>query len=140
MLTNEMKQKQAELIAKDKARIEGLEEKYRLKGEAEIVKSIKDYKRFEKKLDMIKEQMDQVKKFFLEKFIETGTRYYEDKNIKATYVPEAEVVTLDSKGIKENHPEIAEEFSKVSSRKAYVLITKKDKEKKQKQQIRRIER
>jgi len=92
----------------------------------------RNFGKLERQIKKLNEQKELIKQFFLDKFETTKTRYFENKVMKVTYVPESEIVTLDLKGIKENYPQIAEEFSKITMRKSYVLIKQKDSKEKTK--------
>ena len=129
LLNQDMQARQAELIAQKELARKKFEDKNCLKKEMDVLIAARDFGKLERQIKKLNEQKELIKEFFLNKFTETGTKYFENKVIKVTYVPESEVVTLDSKGIKENYPEIAAEFSRVSTRKSYVLIKQKDKEK-----------
>jgi len=120
-----MEARAAEVLAKKEADRKKYEDKNCLKREMDVLIAVRDFSKLEREIEKLTKQKELIKDFFLQKFKETKTRYFENKVIKVTYVPESEVVTLDSKGIKENYPDIAEEFSKVSIRKPYVLIKQK---------------
>ena len=125
LLNKDMEVRQAELVAQKELARQKYVDKHFLKKEMDVLVAARDFGKLERKINKLNEQKELIKQFFLKKFVETGTKYFENKVIKVTYVPESEVVTLDSRGIKENYPEIAEEFSKVSIRKSYVLIKQK---------------
>ena len=73
----------------------------------------------------IKDMIDSgIKEIVKANYLETGDASIKNGEYMYTYVPETESTTLDSKRLKEEHPEIYVEYSKKSKRKDSIRKTK----------------
>lgn len=80
----------------------------------------------------IKEMIDSgIKDIAKANYLETGDATIQNDEYKYTYVPETESTTLDSKKLKEEHPEIYAQYAKKSKRKDSLRRTKVEKKDKQ---------
>ena len=131
-IKKDMDSRKAELLEQKEIARRKYEDKHCLKKDMDVLIMARNFGKLERQIKKLNEQKELIKQFFLDKFETTKTRYFENKVMKVTYVPESEIVTLDLKGIKENYPQIAEEFSKITMRKSYVLIKQKDSKEKTK--------
>ena len=88
----------------------------------EGIKQIKKFQKAKLQLDLMEEQL---KKMFLEKMEETGIDKYTspDGTFKVTYVAETKSNTFDSKRFKEEKPELYKEYTKETTRKAYIKLS-----------------
>ena len=95
-------------------------------GKLELIEDgIKQIKKFQKaklQLDLMEEQL---KKMFLEKMEETGIDKYTspDGTFKVTYVAETKSNNIDSKRLKKEKPELYKEYTKETTRKAYIKLS-----------------
>lgn len=73
----------------------------------------------------IKDMIDSgIKEIVKANYLETGDSSIKNGEYMYTYVPETESTTLDSKRLKEEHPEIYVEYARKSKRKDSVKKTK----------------
>ena len=72
---------------------------------------------------ILEKQEEQIKELLISKFEETGLEYIENDYFRIKYTPPTTRETIDSKRLKAEQPEIAKEFTTVSSVKAKVTIT-----------------
>ena len=90
----------------------------------ELEKMIKYYDEEKKKIEI---QEQELKEAIIKGMEESGLTQIETDNIKITYMAESTRVSLDSKAIKEKHPEIYNENLKETKVKAQLRITLKEK-------------
>ncbi len=90
----------------------------------ELEKMIKYYDEEKKKIEI---QEQELKEAIIKGMEESGLTQIETDNIKITYMAESIRVSLDSKAIKEKHPEIYNENLKETKVKAQLRITLKEK-------------
>lgn len=80
-------------------------------------------------LVVMKKQLDEQEKLLKQKLVEAmetyGVKIFENEQIKMTYVAPTTRSTLDSARLKKDHPDIAEQYTKVSEVSASVRVTVK---------------
>jgi predicted phage-related endonuclease len=88
----------------------------------DVLRAITDITVQKKKLD---EQEKLMKKKLQEAMEQHGIKSFENEFVKFVYVASTTKTTIDSKKLKEEHPEIAQKYSKTSPVSASVRITVK---------------
>lgn len=77
----------------------------------------------------LKKQLDEQEKLLKQQLVEAmetyGVKIFENEQIKMTYVAPTTRSTLDSARLKKDHPDIAEQYTKISSVSASVRVTVK---------------
>lgn len=80
-------------------------------------------------LVVMKKQLDEQEKLLKQKLVEAmetyGVKIFENEQIKMTYVAPTTRSTLDSARLKKDHPDIAEQYTKVSEVSASVRVAVK---------------
>ena len=90
--------------------------------QAVLIKGIQDLYAKKAKLD---EQEKKFKADLKAAMEEYGIKKFEKGNLSLTYVAATKATSVDSKKLRESHPDIFKEFSKVTNKSAYVKVTVK---------------
>lgn len=77
---------------------------------------------FEKKAKQIKEQQDRLKQMILEAMEEHGILKIENEDLVLTYIATTDRETFDSKGFRKDHPDLFDEYVKMSPVKPSIRI------------------
>lgn len=91
-------------------------------GQVTVLKQISDIVTQKK---LLEEQEKELKEKLQEAMEKHGVKKFESDVLNITYVAASTSASIDSKKLKKNYPEIAEECSKTSNRKAYVKVSVK---------------
>lgn len=87
---------------------------------------INKYFKLLKKIKEIENQANEIKDEIKNEMIAQNTTTIETKKLKITYVPESTSVTLDTKRLKAEHPELADIYGKSTIRQSYIKVTEKN--------------
>lgn len=88
----------------------------------DVIQKIGNLMQMKKQLD---EQEKQLKEQLVKAMEAYGVKSFENEEIKLTYVAPTTRTSLDSTRLKKDHPDIAEEYTKVSNVSASVRVTVK---------------
>ncbi len=93
----------------------------------EILHVTEQIAELEQQLKLYTETHDKIKQSLKEKMLESNIKSYEDDYLKITYVDAYTRETIDSKRLKDELPEVYENYKKISKTKDNVRITRKSK-------------